>query len=111
MILQAIGTVGAIVLCERYLDGIRAASLTYAIIAGLLVAAVYLLLRPLARVLTKPLGCLTFGLFGTVVDAALIMLISRVMGNLFMVDSIVWAAAAAVTVNVIRGILKLLFDD
>lgn len=39
---------------------------------GLLLGGAHVLLRPVLRVLFAPLGCLTFGLFGMVIDIGLL---------------------------------------
>lgn len=39
---------------------------------GAILGLAHLLLRPLLRIITAPLGCLTLGLSGTIIDIALI---------------------------------------
>ena len=43
-----------------------------AIVTGMLLGLAHLLLRPVLRVLFAPLGCLTLGLFGLVIDVGLL---------------------------------------
>ncbi len=43
-----------------------------ALVCGLELAVVYLILRPILRLLFKPLSILTLGLFSVVIDAAII---------------------------------------
>lgn len=43
-----------------------------ALTVGALLGVAHILLRPLLRFVTAPLGCLTFGLFGMVIDVGLL---------------------------------------
>lgn len=108
--LQAVATIAAVYLSVQVLPGVTAAGDETAIAAGVLLAVMYLLLRPIARLLTKPLGCLTFGLIGTVVDAALVLLAARLIPG-FAVAGFVWAAAVALVINFLRGTVRLLQRD
>lgn len=51
---------------------IQAVEPVQTVAVGVLLGAAYLLLRPLLRLITLPLGCLTFGLFHWVIDVALV---------------------------------------
>ena len=108
-LLEAAATVGTVFACARLMPGLAVSGDRAALAAGLALAALYLLLRPLARLLTKPLGCLTFGLIGTAVDAALVELCAYWLGGDFRVESFLWAAAVALAVNLTRGVIGKLF--
>ena len=71
---------------------------TQAVAVGVLLGAAYLLLRPLLRLITLPLGCLTFGLSGTVIDVGLIYLSARVLPA-FQVPSLLYALLTAILIN------------
>ena len=45
--------------------------------AGLLLGLAHLLLRPLLRLISAPLGCLTLGISGTAIDVGLIYLAAK----------------------------------
>ena len=46
---------------------------------GAALGLAHIVLRPLLRLITAPLGCLTFGLSGTAIDVALIYLSARLV--------------------------------
>ena len=68
------------------------------LIVGAALGVAHLILRPLLRLITAPLGCLTFGLSGTVIDVALIYLSARVLPT-FQVPSLLYALLTAILIN------------
>ena len=70
------------------------------LIVGAALGLAHLILRPLLRLLTAPLGCLTFGLSGTVIDVGLIYLSARVLPA-FQVPSLLYALLTAILINAI----------
>ena len=69
-----------------------------AILAGALLGAAHVALRPIVRLLTKPIGCLTLGLSGFAIDVLLIYLCARLLDG-FTVPKLLNAAIAAALVN------------
>lgn len=90
----------SIPLCARLLDGISADSMRDALLAGTVLGLAYLLVRPLLRLLTFPIGCLTLGLSGFLIDCGLILCLARYVPG-FHVAGPEWAALAALLVNVL----------
>ena len=86
------------------LPGVTAAEPAQAVAAGVLLGLAYLVLRPVMRILTLPVGCLTLGLFNLVIDVGLIYLSSQVIDG-FMVDGIMNAILSAVLVNSVCAIV------
>lgn len=84
--------------CVYLLDGISTDSIAISLFAGALLGAAYLLLRPLIKLLTLPVGCVTLGLFGFVIDSALIFALNYFVSG-FHVESFGWAFLAALIVN------------
>ena len=68
------------------------------LIVGAALEIAHLILRPVLRLITAPLGCLTFGLSGTVIDVALIYLSARVLPT-FQVPSLLYALLTAILIN------------
>ena len=66
----AVPTVG--VLMGLVPPDVKPQALRPALLVGALLGACHVLLRPVLRVLFAPVGCLTLGLFGLVIDIALI---------------------------------------
>lgn len=88
----------AMPLCAQMLPGITAQPMTSAVAAGTVLGIAYLLLRPVLRLLTFPIGCLTLGLSGFVIDCALILLLDFLVPG-FSVAGLEWAALAALLVD------------
>ena len=74
------------------------------LIVGAALGVAHLILRPLLRLITAPLGCLTFGLSGTVIDVGLIYLSARVLPT-FQVPSLIYALITAILINAVCAIL------
>jgi len=77
---------------------LEAESPATAIFAGALLGAAHVVLRPLLRILTKPIGCLTFGLFGIVIDVGLVYGCAYFLEGFF-VTSVLNALLTALFVN------------
>lgn len=68
------------------------------LIMGAALGLAHLILRPLLRIITAPLGCLTFGLSGTAIDIALIYLADRFVEG-FHVPDFLFALLTALLIN------------
>ena len=68
--------------------------------AGAALGLAHLILRPLLRLITAPLGCMTFGLSGTVIDVALIYLSARLIPD-FHMPGFAYALVTAIFINLI----------
>lgn len=91
-------------LADYLLFGLWCRSLEAALIAGASLMILYLLVRPLARIILFAFNVLTLGLINIVVDSLLILVIVRLFPNDVQVKSIEWAAAAALIINLVRSI-------
>ena len=74
------------------------------LMVGAALGVLHLILRPLLRLITVPLGCLTFGLSGTVIDVALIYLSARVVEG-FPAPEPLYAILTALLINAISAIV------
>ena len=74
-----------------------------ALMTGAVLGVAHLLLRPALRLLFAPLGCLTLGLFGLVIDLALIYLSAHFVEG-FSVPSFAYALIAALLINLICAV-------
>lgn len=77
---------------------IQSDSLETSLMAGILLGVCYLVVRPVLRVLSVPIGCLTMGLFTFVIDAALILVLPQVFPG-FRVAGFAWALLMALFVD------------
>ena len=71
---------------------------------GVLLGAAHLLVRPILRLLSAPIGCLTLGLFGLVIDVALIYVCAHFVEG-FAVSGLLYAVLTAILINTICTIV------
>ena len=74
-----------------------------ALATGALLGAAHLVLRPVLRLIFAPLGCLTLGLFGLVIDVGLLYGCGALVEG-FAVPSLLYAVLTAGTINVICAV-------
>ncbi len=86
--------------CTMLLDGVHAAQPNDALWTGAVLGLGYLVARPVLRLLTMPVGCLTLGLSNFVIDVALLMLCDSWIAG-FQIDGVLWAAAASFVINAV----------
>ena len=86
--------------CTMLFDGVHAASIEDAMFAGAVLGAAYLVIRPVLRLLTLPIGCLTLGISNFVIDIVLLMMCDGWIEG-FAIDGIGWAAVSALCVNAV----------
>lgn len=95
----------AIAIAVRILPGVHVSGgvETYIILAVVL-AAINMFLKPLLVLLTLPLSIITLGLFTLVINAALILLATKIVPG-FAVDSFLWALAFGLVLSVVHAVL------
>ena len=71
---------------------------------GVLLGAAHLLVRPILRLLSAPIGCLTLGLFGLVIDVGLIYACAALVDG-FQISGILYALLTAVMINAISAVV------
>lgn len=74
-----------------------------ALVTGALLGVAHLVLRPVLRILCAPLGCLTLGLFGMVIDVGLIYACDHLVDG-FAVPGLLYAVLTAVLINAICAV-------
>ncbi len=109
MALRFLACVGAVPLSVYLLPGVTAPDYTYAVVAGAVLGVIYLVLRPVMKLLLGLLGLITLGLIYVLLDAWLVQLCGWIMEGKFQVENFWWALATALIVNVARGIFGKLF--
>lgn len=70
---------------------------------GALLGLAHVILRPVLRLLSAPLGCLTLGLFGFAIDVALIYGCAYLIDG-FGVPTLLYAVLTAVLINAINAV-------
>lgn len=109
VIFQMIITVVALPVCAHYLEGIWVQDMSYALIAGVVLALIYMLLRPFVKLITKVFNFFTLGLLSIFIDAWLVQLCTLFMKGFFTVDSFWRAALLALIINAARYIIGIFF--
>ena len=74
------------------------------LLVGAALGVLHLILRPILRLITLPLGCLTLGLSGTAIDVALIYLGARVVKG-FPDPEFLCAILTALLINAVSAIV------
>jgi len=82
------------------LSGVHSTGLLSLIGAGLVLGLVNAIVRPIIVFLTLPITIFTLGLFLLVINALMVLLVSKMM-NGFAVDSFWWAMITAIVVTVV----------
>lgn len=75
-----------------------------ALLVGGILGLTHLILRPLLRFLFAPVGCLTLGLFGLVIDVGLIYLSASFVEG-FQVPGFLYALLTALLINAICAVV------
>ena len=70
---------------------------------GTLLGLAHLIIRPVLRLLSAPLGCLTLGLFGLVIDVGLIYGCAALVDG-FPTPTLLYAVLTAILINTITAI-------
>ena len=73
------------------------------LVVGVILGLIHIILRPILRLITLPLGCLTFGLSGTVIDVALIYFSGSFVRG-FEMPGLLYAVLTALVVNVVSAV-------
>lgn len=91
----------AIMVTAYLLPGVQLAGFVPALVAALVLGLVNAFIKPVVVLLTLPLNILTLGLFTLVINALLIMLVSKLVSG-FQVQSFWWALVFSVVLTVVN---------
>lgn len=87
-------------IASAILSGVHSTGFLSLLGAGLLLGVVNAIVRPIIVFLTLPITVFTLGLFLLVINALMVLLVSKMM-NGFAVDSFWWAMITAIVVTVV----------
>ncbi len=91
-------------LAATQLPGVNYSNIATVLTAGAVLGVLYLLVRPLMKLVAAPLALITFGLAYLALDAVLLMYVTRRYPALYIQDFL-WAALAALVVNLCRWVV------
>ena len=109
MIFRMIATVAAMPLCVYLLPGVSAPDYVISLVAGAALALMYLVLRPVFKLVLGVFNLFTLGLLYVALDAWLVQLCAQAMPQVLRVESFWWALAASGVINALRGLAGALF--
>ena len=107
-ILRFAATVAAVPLCATYLPGVHMADVAGAMLIGAVLGGLYIVLRPVLRLLLKVVSWLTLGLINAVIDAWLVWTAAGYFAQGVQIESFWWALAVALVMNAARMLVDAL---
>lgn len=106
-ILRFLVTVAAIPLAGEYMPGVHVADLSQGLLMGAALGAIYLLLRPLAKLILAVFNFCTLGLLNVALDAFFVWTAAGFFDPGVKLDNFWWALALAAAINVLRFVIDL----
>ena len=107
-VLSWVANTVAILLAAYLLPQVEVSSVLWAVIAALVLGVLNTVVRPIFKVLTLPLTCLTLGLFILVVNGIMVQLLDWLMGTRFEVSSFIWAIITALLISLITTVVNVI---
>lgn len=104
-ILRFLVTAAAVPLCGYLMDGVAVIEYGNAIVVGLILAAIYTVLRPVLRLILSVVNFCLLGLLNTAVDAWLVWTAATLVENSVVFQNFWWALAVAVAINALRTVV------
>lgn len=101
-----IDTITFLALAGLLPQGIYVKSVWTALLASLLLGCLNALIRPILQLLALPLTLLTFGLFGFVVNAAVLWLTASMIGSDFHFYGFGWALLISIIMSIVNLIIS-----
>lgn len=97
----------AIVVTAYFLPGIEVKGFGRALIAALVLALINAVVKPIMIILTLPITILTLGLFLLVINALVVMLVSKLVSG-FHIQNFGWAFIFALVLSLVNGLLSVI---
>ena len=102
---------GIAVLISAYiLPGVRVDGFFTALVVAVILSVVNTFIRPFIVVLTLPINILTLGLFSLIINALMVMLVTKIVPG-FEVDGLLWALVFSIVLSLISGVIYQLAPD
>ncbi|MBM7617992.1 putative membrane protein [Weissella uvarum] len=105
-----INTVTFLALAGLLPQGMYVSSVWTALLAALILGCLNALVRPVLQLLALPLTILTFGLFGFVVNAAVLWLTSSIIGSGFHFYGFGWTLLVSIIMSLVNVIISNYFN-
>jgi len=95
----------AVFITAQILPGVHMNDFLTAIIVAVIMGVINSFVKPILVLLTLPITLVTFGLFVFVINALLVLLVSRIVPG-FVVDSFWWALLFSLIVSIVSSFLN-----
>lgn len=95
-----------LVIVSQYVPGFHVASFVTALVVAVVLGIINAFIKPLITILTLPINILTLGLFSFVINAALLMFVSKLVAG-FRIDTFVSALLAAILLWLVNLLLNI----
>jgi putative membrane protein len=96
----------AVYITSWLLPGVHVEQFYISILVALVLGLINTFLKPVLVYLTIPITIFSFGLFLLVINAGLVILVSRIVPG-FTVDGFWWAVAFSIILSIINGLLNI----
>ena len=95
----------AIFIGAKILPGVEVDDFFTAFLVAVVWGAINIFLKPILVFLTLPINIFTLGLFTLVINAGLVLLTEKIVGEGFYVDGFWWALVFSLVVSVVQAVL------
>jgi len=93
------------------LDGVTVNPWWWAVVVAVVLGFINAWIRPIVKLLALPVNILTLGLFTLVINAAMVLLCSWLLGPHFEVQGFWWALAFSLVLTIVGWFLNLIFPS
>jgi putative membrane protein len=94
-----------LVIVSQYVPGFHVASFTTALVVAIVLGIINAVIKPIITLLTLPINILTLGLFSFVINAALLIFVSRLIQG-FKIENFTTALLAAIILWLINLLIN-----
>lgn len=94
----------AIIVTAYILPGVHIEGFTTALVVAVVLGVINIFIKPILIILTLPINILSLGLFTFVINAVIIILVSKIVPG-FKIDGFIWALLFSIILSVINSVL------
>ena len=101
---------GGIILSSYFLDGIHISGFMPAVLAAAVLGVFNVFFRPIILILTLPLNIISLGLLTFIINALMLLMVSRLIPG-YTVDGLFTATIGALVISIISWLLNALISE
>lgn len=91
-----------IIITSYILPGVHIDGFTTALVVAVVLGMINIFIKPILIILTLPINILSLGLFTFVINAVIIILVSKIVPG-FKVDGFIWALLFSIILSIINS--------